>query len=65
MGAFGQGSTKELNRLKEAHQRYLATYCLINKGSLVGATPFSEFYIYRTFTSRYSDARAYSSMGYR
>lgn len=65
MGAFGPGSTKELQKLKEAHRRYLVTYRIINRGSLVGATPFSTFYHYRTFVTKWSDPRACAPVGYR
>lgn len=65
MGAFGQGSTKELQKLKEAHRRYLETYRIINRGSLAGATSFSDFYIYRTFITKYGDPRACAPVGYR
>jgi hypothetical protein len=62
--SFGQTQTKELQKLKAAHARYLETYKLLT-GTLVGATPFSEFYIYRTFITKYNDPRACAPVGYR
>lgn len=62
--SFGQTTSKELNKLRETHQRYLDTYKRLT-GSLAGATPFSEFYIYRTYTTKYSDPRACAPVGYR
>ena len=61
---FGATTCKELNKIKAAHQRYLAAYKQIT-GSLVGATQFSDFYIYKTFTTRYADPRACAPVGYR
>ena len=61
---FGQTTSKELSKLREMHKRYLETYKRLT-GTLVGATPFSEFYIYRTFTTKYSDPRACAAVGYR
>jgi hypothetical protein len=64
--SFGGGSGgRELRRIKEIHKRYLEAYKKVNNGSLEGATKFADFYIYATFTSRYSDPRACAPMGYR
>lgn len=59
------GSTKEYDKLKGQYQAYLAAYKQLNNGSTKGATGFSAFYIYKTFTNKYSDPRAISTMNYR
>lgn len=56
---------KELAKLVAAHKRYLETYAALNNGSLLGATPFHKFFVYKTYTTKYSDARACAPMGYR
>jgi hypothetical protein len=58
-------SRKELQKIFEAHQRYLTTYRALNNGSIEGATPFHVFYTYWTFTTRYSDMRVFALVTYR
>ena len=48
---------KEFNNLKQAYIRYVQSYKFYNKGSLEGVTTFNDFYIYQTYTSKYSDPR--------
>ena len=63
---FGGGTGgKMMARLKEEHRRYLETFKLINKGSLEGATPFTTYYIYKTYITKYSDHRAFILGNYR
>jgi|GEM_PF-3613755 len=68
MSMFGGQSNsvaKEMARLKEAHRRYLEMFLMLNNGSLNGATSFANFYLYRTFITKYADPRACAPVGYR
>ncbi|MBX9703600.1 MAG: hypothetical protein K2X39_05555 [Silvanigrellaceae bacterium] len=60
-----QSTNKEYIKLKKSYEQYLAVYKLLNKGSLEGVTSFSDFYIYRTFTSKYTDRRKFLANVYR
>lgn len=49
----------EYNKIKEVYMKYITAYKELNKNSTKGATTFAEFYIYRTYTSKYSDPRKF------
>ena len=52
-------------KIKDLYVRYLETYLKLS-GSLEGATPFADFYIYRIYISRYGERKnAASGSGYR
>lgn len=56
---------KELQKIVEAHTRYLETYKMLNNGSIEGATPLRQFFTYWTYTTRYSDMRVFALVSYR
>jgi hypothetical protein len=64
-GSESGSQGKHMKKLREEHSRYLSTYRKLNGGSLKGATPFSSYYVYRTFLDKYSDLRSSNAMGYR
>ncbi|KAB8033133.1 hypothetical protein [Fluviispira multicolorata] len=53
------GTGNEYKKIKETYISYLKAYKKLNHGSAEGATPFSNFYIYTTYTSKYSDPRKF------
>ncbi|BBH53590.1 hypothetical protein [Fluviispira sanaruensis] len=55
----------EFKKIKESYFSYLKAYMKLNNGSPEGATSFSDFYIYKTFTSKYSDPRKFLAHGIR
>ncbi len=60
-----QVTGNEYNKIKETYLNYIKAYKELNHGSTVGATPFAKFYIYRTFTSKYTDPRKFMAHVYR
>ncbi len=62
---IGKSTRKDLQKVVEAHARYLETYKMLNNGSSEGATPLRQFLIYWTFTTRYSDMRIFALVSYR
>lgn len=64
---FGGGadSGREFKKLKQNYLNYLEAYKSLNNGSTQGATPFAQFYILMTYTSRYGDQRTLASLGYK
>jgi hypothetical protein len=62
---LGKSTRKDLQKVVEAHARYLETYKMLNNGSVKGATPLREFLTYWNFTTRYSDMRVFALVSYR
>ena len=57
--ATGYESTRiQFDTLAKRYKDYLRLYADLNSGSFEGATPFDEFYIRMTYTSKYQDANA-------
>lgn len=52
-----QTQRAQFNKLARNYLEYLSLYKQFNNGSVVGATPFSEFYWRVLYYSRYSDVR--------
>lgn len=52
-------TANEFNKIKEVYLKYIKTYKQLNNNSTEGATSFAKFYIYRTYTSKYSDPRKF------
>jgi hypothetical protein len=49
----------EFKKIKEVYIKYITAYKQLNHNSTEGSTTFAEFYIYRTYTSKYSDPRKF------
>ncbi|APJ04157.1 hypothetical protein [Silvanigrella aquatica] len=49
----------EFKKIKEVYVSYIKAYKAFNNNSTEGATSFANFYIYRTYTSKYSDPRKF------
>lgn len=49
----------EYGKIKEVYLKYIKAYKDLNNNSTKGATSFADFYIYRTYTSKYSDPRKF------
>lgn len=47
----------EYKKIKEIYIKYIKSYKKLNHNSTKGATTFAQFYIYRTYTNKYSDPR--------
>ncbi len=62
---MGKTTRKELQKVVDAHARYLMTYKMLNNGSLEGATPLRKFFTYWNYTTRYSDMRSFALVSYR
>ena len=58
MGNF-EVTGNEYKKIKEVYLSYIKAYKELNNNSLVGATSFADFYLYRTYTSKYSDPRKF------
>lgn len=50
--------------IRKKYIDYLRAYRSLNRGSLVGATTFQDFYVMQTYKSIYSDPRILALMGY-
>ena len=57
--------TKDYNKIRETYLNYLASYKQLNKGSLKGATPYSVFYIYKTYVIRYMEPARLTASSYK
>ena len=57
MSSTYQTQRSQFNKLARNYLEYLNLYKQFNNGSIVGATPFSEFYWRVVYYSRYSDVR--------
>ncbi|WGL60277.1 hypothetical protein QEJ31_01485 [Pigmentibacter sp. JX0631] len=49
----------EYNKIKEVYLKYIKAYKDLNNNSTKGATSFADFYLYRTYTSKYADPRKF------
>jgi hypothetical protein len=58
MGSFDP-TGDEYKKIKEVYLKYIESYKALNKNSTKGATSFADFYIYRTYISKYSDPRKF------
>jgi hypothetical protein len=43
-------------KIKDNYNAYLKAYQFFNKGSLIGVTPFRDFYIKKMFEIRYQES---------
>jgi hypothetical protein len=55
----------EYKKIKETYFKYVENYKKLNKGSAKGITTFAFFYIYRTYTNKYSDSKKLMSHVYK
>lgn len=62
---LGKYTGKEFQRLLGIYLSYLETYKKLNNGSAEGATPFGQFYVLMTYTTKYNDNRVLASLGYK
>ncbi len=65
MNMMKGGIRKELQKVVDAHTRYLETYKRMNHGSLEGATSLRDYYLYWTYTTKYRDMRVFALVSYR
>jgi len=65
MNMMKTGIRKELQKVIDAHARYLESYKRMNHGSSEGATPLRDYYLYWNYISKYRDMRAFVLVSYR
>jgi hypothetical protein len=51
-------------QIEKKYKDYIALYRLLNNGSVVGITPFDEFYWHHTYYAKYSSGRVAETRGY-
>ncbi len=62
---MGPAQATHYQRMRQEYVRYLSTYKQLAGGSLLGAVTFGQFYVYSTFTNKYSDPRVLAASAYR
>lgn len=64
MGITYENQRVVFEQISKKYKEYLALYKELNNGSVVGITPFDDFYWRMIYFSKYQDRRNFGTTGY-